>query len=111
MPNVKRLQFQVTINAPSERVSELMLGPETYPEWTAPFAAGSYFEGSWSQGSRIKFLAPSGSGMVAEIAEHKPKEFIHSFRGRYCRVTDTRLRLETVRPVHERLQLLHVSPY
>ena len=76
MPNVKRLQFQVTINAPSDVVSELMLGPETYPKWTAPFAAGSYYEGSWSQGSRIKFLSPSGSGMVAEIAEHRPNEFV-----------------------------------
>ena len=76
MPNVKQLQFQATIHAPCDAVSEVTLGPETYPKWTAPFAAGSYYEGSWSQGSRIKFLAPSGSGMVAVIAEHRPNEFV-----------------------------------
>ena len=33
-------------------------------------------EGDWNQGSRIKFLAPNGEGMVAEIAENRPHEFV-----------------------------------
>jgi hypothetical protein len=53
-----------------------MLGTETYPRWTKAFVEGSYFEGDWSQGSRIRFLAPPGDGMVAEIAENRPHEFI-----------------------------------
>ena len=41
-----------------------MLGPETYKRWTAPFCDGSYYTGSWEQGSQIRFLTPAGEGMV-----------------------------------------------
>ena len=76
MSNVKRIQFSTAINAPTAEVWELMLGAESYPRWTKVFAEGSYYEGSWSEGSRIRFLIPSGDGMVAEIAENRPNEFI-----------------------------------
>lgn len=76
MANLKRLQFSTTIKAPAPVVLEAMLGAATYRRWTAAFAEGSYYEGSWSQGSRIRFLSPSGDGMVAEIAENRPNEFI-----------------------------------
>ncbi|MGW8264763.1 MAG: SRPBCC family protein [Longimicrobiales bacterium] len=76
MSDVKRVQFHTTIRAPAALVWEVMLGPETYPRWTRAFVEGSYFEGDWSQGSRIRFLAPGGDGMVAEIAENRPHEFV-----------------------------------
>ena len=76
MSSAKRIQFETLIKAPVSVVWETMLGAETYPLWTAPFSEGSYYEGSWDQGSRIRFLAPSGEGMVAEIAENRPNEFI-----------------------------------
>ncbi len=76
MSDVKRIQFHATIRAPAAVVCGVMLGAETYPRWTKAFVEGSYYEGDWSQGSRIKFLAPPGDGMVAEIAEHRPNEFI-----------------------------------
>lgn len=76
MSNLKRLQFETTIKAPVSLVWGLMFGAESYPRWTAAFAEGSYFDGSWSQGDRIKFLSPSGDGMLAEIAENRPYEFI-----------------------------------
>lgn len=76
MSKVNRIQFQITIDAPPQVVWDVMLGAETYPRWTASFAEGSYFEGSWSQGSRIKFLTPPGDGMVAEIAESRPHQFL-----------------------------------
>ena len=76
MSKVKRIQFQTTIKAPVSVVWEKMLGAKSYPCWTSPFTEGSYYEGSWSRGSRIRFLTPSGDGMVAEIAENRPNEFI-----------------------------------
>ena len=76
MSNLKRMQFQATINAPVAAVWDFMLGEDSYPRWTSVFTEGSYYEGSWSKGSRIKFLAPDGDGMIAEIAEHKPHEFV-----------------------------------
>jgi len=53
-----------------------MLGPEGYKAWTAAFCEGSYYTGSWEQGARIQFRAPSGDGMTAVIAENKAHEFV-----------------------------------
>lgn len=76
MPNLKKLQFSINIAAPAAKVYELMIGEASYRDWTSAFMEGSHYEGSWVQGERIRFLAPSGEGMVAEIAENKPHEFI-----------------------------------
>jgi hypothetical protein len=54
-----------------------MIGAESYKRWASAFAEGTYFEGSWEQGAKIKFLSPpSGDGMVAEIAQNRNNEFI-----------------------------------
>lgn len=76
MASVKRIQFTEHIAAPVQRVFSLMLDPEGYRKWASAFAEGCYFEGSWEQGKRIKFLAPPGDGMVSEIAEHRPNAFV-----------------------------------
>lgn len=70
------LEFTIDIQAPRAAVWDAMLGPETYKAWTAPFCEGSYYEGSWEQGRKIRFLTPSGEGMVAEIAENRRHEFV-----------------------------------
>ena len=72
----KTLHFTTSIDAPRERVWSVMLGPGTYDQWTAPFCEGSRFEGGWNPGDRIRFLTPTGEGMVAEIAESRPGEFV-----------------------------------
>jgi len=54
-----------------------MIGPESYKRWAAAFAEGTYFEGSWEQGTKIKFLSPpAGDGMLSEIAQSRNNEFI-----------------------------------
>ncbi len=57
-----------------------MLGEDTYPLWTDVFMPGSYFEGDWSEGSKIVFLAPdeSGgkSGMISRVKENRKYEFV-----------------------------------
>jgi len=76
MAATKRVQFSTTIAAPARAVYAAMIDPESYREWTSAFAYGSHYEGSWLEGSRIKFLSPSGEGMIAEIAENRPNEFV-----------------------------------
>ena len=76
MPALKRIQLTATINAPVAVVWQHITSPESYKHWTSAFAEGSHFEGSWEQGSKIRFLAPSGDGMASEIAECRPNEFI-----------------------------------
>lgn len=76
MTSMKRIQFTATINAPADVVWRHITSLESYKHWTSAFAEGSHFEGSWEQGSKIRFLAPSGDGMSAEIAECRENEFI-----------------------------------
>lgn len=73
---MKTLTFEITIAAPRARVWKTMLEPESYKAWTAAFCEGSYYEGSWDEGARIRFLSPSGDGMSAVIAENRPEEFV-----------------------------------
>lgn len=71
-----KLHFETDIAAPVERVWRTMLDQESYRDWTSVFADGSYYEGSWEQGQRIRFLTPQGDGMVSEIAENRHHAFI-----------------------------------
>jgi uncharacterized protein YndB with AHSA1/START domain len=73
---MKTLRYSITIQAPREAVWAAMLGPETYRVWTTPFCEGSYYEGSWNTGDRIRFLGPSGEGMTSVIAESRPPEVV-----------------------------------
>lgn len=73
---MKTLRFRIDIRADRATVWETMLAQDTYRDWTAEFAAGSCFEGSWEEGQRIRFLAPDGNGVSSIIAEHRPREFV-----------------------------------
>ncbi len=76
---MKTLEFTIDIAAPRETVWNAMLAPDTYRDWTSAFMEGCYYEGSWEQGARIRFLAPDGSGgsgMISEIAENRRFEFL-----------------------------------
>lgn len=76
MSHLRRIQFTVDIAASPSRVYALMLDDRSFRDWTSAFAEGSYFEGSWRPGERIRFLTPSGDGMLAEIAENRPHDFV-----------------------------------
>lgn len=73
---MKTLRFEILIQASREKVWRTMLEQQTYRIWTAEFAAGSHYEGSWEKGEPIRFLGPDGSGMVAVIDENRPFEHI-----------------------------------
>lgn len=75
------LHFSIQINAPREVVWQAMLEKESYHVWTRPFSEGSYYEGSWEQGSEIRFLGPNPDGtgeggMFSRIKENRPHQFI-----------------------------------
>ncbi|MDX1997912.1 MAG: SRPBCC domain-containing protein [Thermoanaerobaculia bacterium] len=70
------LRFSTPIQAACEVVWDTMFDPDCYRTWTTPFGEGSYFEGSWAEGERIRFLAPGGSGMSAVIAENRRPQFL-----------------------------------
>ncbi len=76
MSPLRQMEFSTTINAPVERVFATFHDPISYQRWTSAFCEGSTFEGEWALGARIRFMSPSGDGMVAEIASFQPNAFI-----------------------------------
>jgi len=78
---MKKLHYDIMIQAPREKVWTTMLEDATYREWTAPFnPGGSYFQGEWKEGGKMLFLGPSEDGklggMVSRIAKCTPHEFV-----------------------------------
>lgn len=78
---MQTLHYSIDINAPAQKVWDTMLQDQTYRQWASAFNEGSYFKGSWEKGAKILFLGPDPEtgeegGMVAEIAENKPYEFV-----------------------------------
>ncbi len=75
------LNFSIFINAPKEKVWKTMLEDATYRQWTKSFNETSYYEGDWSEGSKILFLGTDAEGkneggMVSRIAKNVPFEHI-----------------------------------
>ena len=80
---MKRVQFIVKINAPANKVYDLMLGISkklTYEQWTALFNPTSSYEGNWNKGSKMLFVGTDENGekggLVSEIMENIPNQFI-----------------------------------
>jgi len=75
-----KLRFSVDIDAPVYTVWMAMLGSDSYRRWSAAFHEGSYFEGSWDEGSPIRFLGPSPDGtvggLVGVVEENRTHEFV-----------------------------------
>ncbi len=75
-----KLKFSVIIDAPREKVWNIMISDETYRIWTEVFQKGSHFVGDWNEGSKIHFLAPNEEGkmygMVSFIKENREFEYI-----------------------------------
>ena len=70
------LEFSVDIAAPVARVWDCTFDPLAYRDWTRAFAEGSYFEGSWQAGRRLRFLDPRGFGMEAVVDENRLHEVV-----------------------------------
>ncbi len=73
--------FTISINAPQEKVWEILWNDETYRQWTSVFSEGSYAVSNWQQGSKVQFLSADGGGMHSIIERLVPNE-VMSFRHR-----------------------------
>lgn len=73
---MERTQFKISIDAPREKVWDILWSESTYPEWTSAFSEGSRAETDWKKGSKVLFLGSSNEGMVAKIEDNIPNEFM-----------------------------------
>ncbi|MBZ0202470.1 MAG: SRPBCC domain-containing protein [Ignavibacteria bacterium] len=72
----QKLNFSIEINAPKEKIWNVLLQDETYRKWTSAFCEGSYAEGNWDEGSKMIFTSQQGEGMLSRIKLHRPNEII-----------------------------------
>jgi uncharacterized protein YndB with AHSA1/START domain len=74
------IHFSTEINAPVEKVFNIMLQDETFKQWTAEFNPTSAYRGSWNKGSKILFIGTDENGveggMVSRIRENVPNSYI-----------------------------------
>jgi hypothetical protein len=77
---MQKIHASIKINAPREKVWQIMLGEKTYLDWASAFMPGSKFVGSWEKDSKIQFVSVDEkgipSGMTSKIVENKPGEFV-----------------------------------
>lgn len=73
---MKKLHFDVLIDAKPEQVWEVLWGDQSYRDWTSVFSEGSQVQTDWKKGSKVLFLDGKGSGMVSFIEETRAPEFL-----------------------------------
>lgn len=74
---MEKLNFAISINAPKEKVWNILWDDASYRKWTSAFTADSYAEtDNWKEGSKVLFLDGKGNGMVSMVAVNKPNEYM-----------------------------------
>lgn len=64
----------IGINAPKEKVWDVLFNDKFTRIWYAEFSEGTYAETDWQQGSKAVFRDKSGFGMVGTIVTSRPYE-------------------------------------
>ncbi len=70
------LEFKIEINAPKEKVWDILWNDATYKQWTSVFCEGNYVVSDWKEGSKIQFLSPIGDGLNSIIYKKIDYEYM-----------------------------------
>ena len=74
---MERINFSISIDAPKEKVWNVLWDDSSYRKWTSVFSEGSYaVTDNWKENSKVLFLDGKGSGMVSKVAVNKPNEYM-----------------------------------
>lgn len=99
---MKRKTFNVKINAPREKVWDVLWNDKTYSQWTQPFSQGSYAKTDWKEGSEIFFMAPDDNGMYGIIEEKKkPKRMVFKHLGEIQKGQNVKKDWDNVMEIYE----------
>ena len=79
---METLNFEIIINAPIQKVWDLLWNQDSYTQWTQFFGEGSHYKSDWKVNGKTYFLAASGDGMVSTIKSlNEPEEVVFSHLG------------------------------
>jgi hypothetical protein len=73
---MEKQKFKITIDAPREKVWDILWDDASYRAWTSVFAEGSRAVTDWKKGSKVLFLDGKNNGMVSTIVENIPNEYM-----------------------------------
>jgi hypothetical protein len=73
---MKNLKFATTINAPKEKVWNILFTDENYPKWAEVFCEGSNAKTNWKEGSDVEFTTPNGEGIFSKITQKIPNRLM-----------------------------------
>ncbi|WP_010227213.1 SRPBCC family protein [Gillisia marina] len=75
---MKVLKFSTDINAPREKVWDVLWTEETYKKWIKAFSKGEDLEtiSEWKEGEPITFMDSKGNGMQSRINKMAPPEMM-----------------------------------
>jgi len=73
---MKKVNFSIHIDAPKEKVWNVLWDDVTYRKWVSAFSEGSYAVSDWREGSKILFTSTEGEGMFSMIAKKIPNEYM-----------------------------------
>lgn len=77
---MQKIILSTTINAPKEKVWEVLWDIDAYQAWTKAFNESSTVKtDNWKEGSKLFFVDGNVAGMVSEVAKNRPNEYM-SFR-------------------------------
>lgn len=66
------LEYSVEIDAPQEKVWEVLHHDDSYLEWVKAFSENPQISGKWQEGREITFYDPQCGGTVAVIEDFTP---------------------------------------
>jgi uncharacterized protein YndB with AHSA1/START domain len=70
------IEKDIDVDAPRERVWDILIGDATHRQWTAEFLEGSYAETDWHEGSTVRFLGPDRTGLLGKIVASRRPELL-----------------------------------
>ena len=76
---METLSYEIIINAPKQKIWDVLWGNDTYSEWTKFFnpKSASIMKSDWQVGGKTYFTNAEGEGMVSTIDSlEKPDQII-----------------------------------
>lgn len=74
--NTQLIRKSIEINAPKEKVWDVLVQDDLSRKWYAEFRGGTHAETDWKEGSKVLFLDNDSNGMIAHIETNKPGELL-----------------------------------
>lgn len=71
---MKLLEFKTHISAPADKVWKVLFTQDENKNWPSAVNEGTYFEGTWKEGSVMRFLDDENNGMYNSVEKNIPNK-------------------------------------